>query len=200
MPSRYNMTWIVPTECQLLRLWIGKIANWILDLTIEIHSLANGTYIILWIKKWDQQISYGCLCECLDFFIILKSVQYMHYRITEIICVIQFLHPDSLVYGRDSHNKDETVMRTSYPYNGYGPTGKITSLYWINPLAKCITIISESRYHNLNMMVSCQKGPTCHAYAMAYRARFGRIPLNRNKAQKNSMHILWDILHLLICL
>ena len=134
------------------------------------------------------------------FFIILKSVQYMHYRITEIMCVIQFFHPDSLVYGRDCHNKDETVMRTSYPYNGYGPSGKITSLYWINPLAKCIIIISESRYHNRNMMVSCQKGPTCHAYAMAYRPRFGRIPLNRNKAQKNSMHILWDILHLLICL
>ena len=85
---------------------------------------------------------------------------------------IQYKDSVLVVYRRDSYDKDETVMRTSFLDNGYCPTGKITSLYWINPMAKYITIISKSRYHNHN----------------------------RNKAQTNCMNILRDILYMLICL
>ena len=38
---------------------------------------------------------------------------------------------------RKSHCGDKTVVRSSYLHNGISYTGKLTSLYWIRPLASC---------------------------------------------------------------
>ena len=40
---------------------------------------------------------------------------------------------------RKSHCGDRTVIRSSYLHNGISYTGKMTSLYWIGPLARAVS-------------------------------------------------------------
>ena len=44
---------------------------------------------------------------------------------------------------RNSHCRDKTILRPSYLHNGISYTGKMTSLYWISPLALFLSPISR---------------------------------------------------------
>ena len=44
---------------------------------------------------------------------------------------------------RESHCEDKTVMRSSYLHNGNSSTGKMASLYWINPLITSGSLIDQ---------------------------------------------------------
>ena len=79
-------------------------------------------------------------------------------------------------YG-DFYYKDNTVMRQSYPYYGNFYTVKMTSLYWDGPPGhNGLSKLSKARHlwpvsialkvwKFVMYYVSCQKGPTRHAYA-----------------------------------